>query len=205
MTRCLHQVQRCWYDSPHLPLTFWLALDQWCRHDRSQTWPSSSAAYWHVPYHLAASGAGTSEHGRLPGPNTLPLTSSSRALRLTRSRWGWGWPLGEPAHGGWVPHRGESLQKYSARQITGLFVDWKYNQSLFIWYLYVYTKWEPIVFLIDYLIMIIDFRVIKYCIKPHCLFLSPLFLGTWHKCIPEKMVHGMNAFSWMCCVSVCCF
>ncbi len=86
-----------------------VAPDQWCRHDRGQTWPGSSAAYWHLPHHHPPGRTGPGQcRGRLPS-NSTSFTPSSRAVWLTWAR-GRRWAPWKPSqlpHGGWIPHWGE--------------------------------------------------------------------------------------------------
>lgn len=96
--------------------------DQWCRHDRGQAWPGSSATYRHLPHHRTAGGARPEPAGRLPGsePGAGPLPSTPRTLRLSGPRRGR--PSGEHGKaGGRVSHWGErSSHSYP---VTLVFLD----------------------------------------------------------------------------------
>lgn len=85
--------------------------DQWCRHDRGQAWPGSSAPYRHLPHHRPP---GRARPERTRGlsksiPGTSPLPSTPRTLRFTRPGGGRP-PSREPPepNGGQVSHRGET-------------------------------------------------------------------------------------------------
>lgn len=82
--------------------------DQWCRHDRGQAWPGSSAPYRHLPHHRPPGGAWLECTRGLSrsDPGTSPLPSTPRTIRFSRP--GRGRPR-EPSEpdGGRVSHRGE--------------------------------------------------------------------------------------------------
>lgn len=86
--------------------------DQWCRHDRGQAWPGSSAPYRHLPHHRPPGGARPECTRGLSRsvPGTSPLPSAPRTLRFTRP--GGGRPSWEPPepNGGRVSHRGETIR-----------------------------------------------------------------------------------------------
>ncbi len=109
-------VARCHWERPGgltpSVVGFTVDPDQWCRHDRGQTWPGSSAPYRHLPHHRPPGGARPECTRGLSRsiPGTSPLPSAPRTLRFTRP--GGGRPSWEPSepNGGRVSHRGETSQ-----------------------------------------------------------------------------------------------
>lgn len=99
-----------WWAHTSSMVGFTVDPDQWCRHDRGQAWPGSSAPYRHLPHHRAAGGARPERAGGLSGsePGAGPLPSTPRTFCLSRPRWGR--PSGEPhgEAGGRVSHWGET-------------------------------------------------------------------------------------------------